>query len=109
MFYRLFYHLEHSDLLNPIDTVQVFALHYIYLPRINQALQQFVEAWNNHGVRTEHGQTPNQIFTSGSLQLHNGGLTALDFFDVVPEADGVDNVGVSFNDDDDDDGIQIPL
>ena len=64
-------YLEHSDLLHP---VQVFALHYIYLPQINQALQQFVEAWNNHGVRSEHGQTPNQIFTNVGVSFNDEGI-----------------------------------
>ena len=109
VYYRLFYFLEHNELLNPIDSVHVFALHYIYLPRINRALQQFLEAWNNHGVRTEHGQTPNQLFTSGSLRLRNSGLAALDFFDSVPETYGIDSdLGVSGNDEDDEEGVEIP-
>jgi hypothetical protein len=108
VYYRLFYFLEHNEILNPIDSIHVFALHYIYLPRINRALQQFLEAWNNHGVRTEHGQTPNQLFTSGSLRLRNSGLAALDFFDSVPETYGIDSdLGVS-DDEDDTEGVEIP-
>ena len=83
-------------------------MHYIYLPRINRALQQFLEAWNNHGVRTEHGQTPNQLFISGLLHLRNSGLVALDFFDSVPETYGIDSdLGVS-GDEDDAEGVEIP-
>ena len=110
VYYRLFYYLEHNELLNPIDTMQIFALHYIYIPRINQALQQFLEAWNNHGVRTERGQTPNQLFTSGSLRLRNSGLTALDFFDAVPETYGIDSdLGVSHGDEEgDEEGVEVP-
>ena len=66
--------MEHHDLLNPVDTVHLFALHYIFLPRINRALDSFMDAWNNHGV---HGKTPNQIFTEGVLQLRNWLLTSL--------------------------------
>ena len=110
-YYRLFYYLEHNELLNPIDILHLFALHYVYIPRINQALEQFVEAWNHHGVRTESGQTPHQIFTAGSLRLRHSGLSALDFFDTVPESYGVDNdLGVA---DDaeangDPEGVEIP-
>ena len=109
MYYRLFYYLEHHDLLNPIDDVHIFSLHYIFIPRINQALQQFLAAWNFHGVRTEHGQTPNQLFTAGSLLLRNSGLTAMDYFDMVPDVYGVDNedVGVPSTSDDDE-GMEIP-
>lgn len=87
VYYRLFYFLEYNELLNSINSIHVFALHYIYLLRINQALQQFLEAWNNHRVRTKHGQTPNpnQLFTTGLLRLRNSGLAAMDFFDSVPE------------------------
>ena len=77
-FYRLFYYLEHHDLLDPINNTHLFPLHYVYIPRINQAVKQFTEAWNNHGIRTEHNKTPNQLFTAGCL-LRNRGLTALDF------------------------------
>lgn len=52
-FYRLFYYLEQNDLLDPINEEHLFALHYVFLPRINRALKHFVGAWNNHGVRTE--------------------------------------------------------
>ena len=109
IFYRLFYHLEENELLNPIDNVQLYALHYVYKPRINRSLQQSVEAWNNHGVRTEHGQTPNQLFTVGSLQLRNAGLTALDFFDQVTDNYGIDSdFGVSIASDEDDEGVEVP-
>lgn len=108
VYYRLFYYLEHNDLLNPVDSVHIFALHYVYLPRINRALQQFLDAWNNHGVRTERGQTPNQLFTSGSLRLRNSGLAALDFFDSVPETYGIDSdLGVPDNDEDDEEGVEV--
>lgn len=110
VYYRLFYYLEENEYLDPVDTVHVFALHYIYVPRINQALKQFVAAWNCHGVRTERGQTPNQLFTSGSLRLCNAGLAALDFFDHVTEAYGIDNSGDSVMSDEDDEieGVEVP-
>ena len=76
---RLFYYLEQNDFLSPISSTDLFALHYIFLPRINQSLEEFVGAWNNYAIRTEDRQTPNQLFTAGSLQLHNSRLTALDF------------------------------
>ena len=110
-YYRLFYYLEHNELLNPIDTLHLFALHYVYIPRINQALRQFVEAWNHHGVRTECGQTPHQIFTAGSLRLRHSGLSALDFFDTVAESYGVDSdLGVADDPEanEDPEGVEVP-
>ena len=109
MYYRLFYFLEHNELLNPINTLHLFALHYIYIPRINQGLQQFLEAWNHHGMRTECGQTPHQIFTAGSLRLRHSGLSALDFFDTVTETYGVDSdLGVTSDETDDEEGVEVP-
>ena len=32
MYYRLLYYLEYHDLLNPIDDVHIFSLHYIFIP-----------------------------------------------------------------------------
>ena len=107
MFYRLFYYLEQNDLLNPITEEHLFALHYVFLPRINRALKQFQAAWNDHGVRTEHGQTPNQLFTAGALQLRHSGLPALDFFQAVPEDYGYEEEGTA-PDKDDEGGIEVP-
>ena len=61
LFYRLFYYLEYHGYLNPIDEKCIYALHYVFIPRINKAATQFVEAWNNHGLRTENTRSPNQL------------------------------------------------
>ena len=45
----------------------------------------FKDGWNNHGIRTEHNQSPNQLFVAGALRLRQSGLTALDFFDCVSD------------------------
>ena len=42
---------------------------YVYLPRINQSLEIFCDGWNNHGLRSEHHQTPLQLFTAGVINL----------------------------------------
>ena len=80
LYYQLFYYLENVSLLNPIVDEHLFALHYVFLPRINQSLQYFQASWNNHRIRTERGFTPNQLFTIGMLRLQNSGLAAVDFF-----------------------------
>lgn len=90
LYYRLFYYMEHQRLLNPVDSVHLFALHYIYVPRINRALDEFVSTWNNHGIRTAHGMTPSQMFTEGALRLRNSSLVAVDFFEAVDRSMGED-------------------
>ena len=75
-----------------------------------ESTQQFVEAWNHHGVRTECGQTPHQnlIFTAGSLRLRHSGLSALD---TVAESYGVDSdLGVADDPEanEDPEGVEVP-
>ena len=93
VFYNLFYFLEQIGLLDPLNELHLFALHFVYIPRISycNALQAFQSGWNNHGIRTEHQQTPNQLFVRGCLQLQNSGLTAMDLFEAVNNNYGVDD------------------
>ena len=60
LFYRLFYYLEREGLLVANNEYHLFALRYIYKPRLNQALKEFRDAWNHHPIRTEHNLTPSQ-------------------------------------------------
>ena len=109
LFYRLFYYLEQNDFLDAVDEKHIFALHYVYVPRINRSLRQFKEAWNSHGLRTERGQTPNQLFTAGLLRLRFSGMDAVDLFDSVPDAYGVAEEGMSSEaDNEDSEGVVVP-
>ena len=66
-FGNLFRALEaegHYDHRNEVD---IYCLHYVFVPRINQALSSFVEGWNSHAVSTEGNQTPHQMFIMGLL------------------------------------------
>lgn len=105
LFYRLFYYLEYNHLLNAVDEKHLYALHAVFLPRINKALENFKNAWNHHGVRTEKGMTPHQLFTSGMLKLKHSGLTAMDFFDQIDADYGMDEDGLVSQEDE---GIEIP-
>ena len=69
LYYRLFYYLEQQDLLDPIDEQHLYALHYIFVPRINRADDVFKNAWNHHSIRTAHHKSPHQLFTAGMLLL----------------------------------------
>ena len=104
-FYRLFYFLEQNDLLDPLDEVHLYSLHYVYLPQINRAIEHFKKAWNSHGIRTEKGMTPQQLFTAGALQLRESGISALDFFHDVNEEYGYEEEGLT---PDSDNEIEVP-
>ena len=64
-FYCIFYSMEELDILDPTRDSDLYAVHYVFLPRINNHLQQFVAAWNNHPLRTERGLTPLQLWQRG--------------------------------------------
>ncbi len=61
-FYSFFYWLEDCNELDPSSEIDLFCLHFIFLPRLNSALNEFASAWNHHGLRTEHGWRPEQIW-----------------------------------------------
>lgn len=66
-----FYAMEYSGVLDVTDTRHPFALHLIFIPRINHALGDFKEAFNNHSVPTESNWTPNQMWTNGMMHPDN--------------------------------------
>lgn len=58
-------------ILNSANDMHLWCLHYIFLPRINAALEEFRQQWNNHGIRTESYFTPNQIFIRDSIRTRD--------------------------------------
>ena len=59
------YEMEDSNLLSVDNDIDLFCLHFVFLPRINAQLDQFASAWNNHPIRTENGLSPLQLWTRG--------------------------------------------
>ena len=76
------------SLLDTANPIQMYALHYVYLPRINKAIHAFKNGWNSYRIRTEHNKSPHQLFAEGALRLQRAGLVSLDFFDNVEELYG---------------------
>ena len=72
-FANIFSGMEDMGLLDPLNEVHLFSLHFVYIPRINRALQHFISQWNNHPVSSEHQLSPLQIFASGiSENMYSG-------------------------------------
>lgn len=78
VFYNLFYHLEDSDLLDPTNILDLYALHFVYLPYINATMKLFVDAWCDHPMRSCHNRTPNQLWISGMLSNSSSGSAIMD-------------------------------
>ena len=58
---EIFRELEFEDKLNITNPTDKFCLHYVYLPRINRTLTDFVNAHNCHSISTEGSATPRQL------------------------------------------------
>jgi hypothetical protein len=101
LYYKIFYYLEAHDLLNSLDELHLWALHYVFLPRVNRSLTEFQQTWNHHPIRTAHHKTPHQLYTAGCLLLQNSGIDALDFDSTVDDGYGVDINGTLDTDDQD--------
>ena len=85
MYHCLFYHMERIGLLNPLSDEHLFALHYVYLPRINAAIKMFVNGWNTHSIAKTGGKSPMQLYTEGMLTLRKSGVPALDYYKGVDD------------------------
>lgn len=57
--------MEYAGLLDVVNEVDLFALHHVFLPVLNYRIQQFQDSYIHHKLRTEHNQTPIQLWTRG--------------------------------------------
>ena len=69
LYHNLFLYLESIHLLDHLSEVDLFCLHYIYVPRINRHLMEWLGGWNMHSMRTENNCSPLQLYTLGIQQL----------------------------------------
>ncbi|XP_014671668.1 PREDICTED: uncharacterized protein LOC106812336 isoform X1 [Priapulus caudatus] len=66
-YWNLFHRMESSGILDPLNDIHLWALHYVFTPRIQNHLTLFKEAWDNHPLRTAKNHTPNQLWIQGRL------------------------------------------
>lgn len=86
---NLFYHLEDESLLDPVNSIHLFALEYVFIPRINKNLIQFIASWNNHPMRTASSKSPVQVWTEGVYRNVRDGCL-IDYDHEVDDFYGVD-------------------
>ena len=58
--------MESNGLLDPLNEVDLYCLHYVYKPRINKCVAEFKESWNNHSLSSEGSMSPYQLFFEGA-------------------------------------------
>lgn len=84
LFYHLFYYMENCGILDPANEVHLFALHYVYLPRIQRNLDLFTVGHNRGPLSTEHNASPEQLFIQGMLSVADSEQrTAIEFANQV--------------------------
>lgn len=77
---NLFNFMEEHGVLDSLNELHLFCLHFIYLPRIQRAVREFRDQWNNHGLSTERGLTPLQLWQRGIVNnagSHNPSLNGI--------------------------------
>lgn len=62
LFHSIFSSLEDEGLLSPDNDVHIFALHWVFLRRLQHHLDCFVDGWNSHPLRTERNRSPLQLW-----------------------------------------------
>ena len=67
-FYELLYSLENEGILDPLNDVDLFCVHFTILPKIASCLEEFTESWNHHSLSTESNLTPEQLYTIGMIE-----------------------------------------
>ena len=109
-FHSLFYHLEEFCNLDPLSETDLFVLHYVFLPRINQCLDEFLESWNRHPLRTERSWPPRKIWLNGIMHPCNSTQVGIQSVtdSIDPDEYGVDEEGPLPLEMDCDDDVVVP-
>ena len=68
---NIFYFLESQSLLDPLDETHLHALHYVYLPRINRALDAMSYAWAFHPLSSAQNRSPSQLWQLGFSRFYS--------------------------------------
>ncbi|KAL6455464.1 hypothetical protein MHYP_G00360930 [Metynnis hypsauchen] len=83
-YYNILQSLERDQLLDLSSTEDLFTVHTVFLPKLKKDLQNFVEGWNNHPIRTENNMTPDQLW---SLSLRHSNISQPENVEEMEEPD----------------------
>lgn len=64
--------MEEHGLFDPSDEIHLFALHYVFIPRINRNLETFRESCNKAPLSTEGNKSPEQLWLTGMFATNFG-------------------------------------
>lgn len=83
---HLVYHLEEVSVINPSNEEHLFALHYVYVPRINRRLESWKPGYMHYNIRTAGSRTPKQMYILGLLETRGSHLVELTEYEPTTEA-----------------------
>ena len=63
----IFKHMEHYDILDSTNEIDLAALHFVFIPRISRSLEEFTSQWNYHGIRTAGYSSLIALWNAGML------------------------------------------
>lgn len=67
LFYQMFYFMEDRGILDIMNDNHIVALHHVYMPKINEKLKIWRDAWSRHRMRTTKS-SPLRLWVAGQLQ-----------------------------------------
>jgi hypothetical protein len=70
LYHEIFYHLEQCEELDPMSDIDLYCLHYIFIPRIIAHLKKWQDGWNRHHIHTAGNRTPLQLYIMGLLRCN---------------------------------------
>ena len=76
-FKNIFLYLETHGLFDPLSEIHLLSLQFVYLPLVNESLEDFTQNWNYHGLSTESNRTPRQLWIQGMLANSRTDLVAV--------------------------------
>ena len=87
---NLFTAFENEGALDPINEIDMFCLHYVFIPRLNKSLTDFQGSWNHHPLSTEGNLSPLQLYSEGLAAvgaiLHADTSTAASSTSSIPDS-----------------------
>ena len=66
-YYTLFYFMEDEGILDPLIDSNITALHYTFIPKINEKLDIWSNAWAGHRMRTVRS-SPRRLWVAGQFE-----------------------------------------
>lgn len=84
-FYKLFLYMEDEKVLDIGNEIHKWVLQYVFTPRIDAALKEWMRTHNNHKIRTENNRTPNMLWFQSLLLSNPDKFTSARNIDSPPE------------------------